>query len=345
MSIHVMLAFTLVFGLAACGGGTSISDTGGGDTGGGTGGGDTGGGTGDGGTGGATLDMAGVFGTGTSGDPFIVPDYLQGDGSQGIDAYLTSGDFWKLTYNGLAQMGTTVLGEMVYDTANNQWFIVVDGVKETLTDNGATYSCSSCTTAGSAEFSLYGADDPAVAKYGTFATLIGGTTADAITIVHSGLLTPVAELPSGTATYTGEYAGYLDVTSALYTTDTPLAASGSATMNVDFGAKTVDLSIPTTSIYTNLDGTETLSYSVAVTGTIVDNTYSGTTDLNFQYKNSTIIIPVNESVTATGTVDGAFYGPGAVETAAVMQVNDVVSTSAGAITIDYAGGYWGTQTP
>lgn len=319
-TIDLIPAFTLVAALAACGGG-------------------------DGGA--ATPDMTGVTGSGTLASPYAMPIEVQGNGSQGIDDYLTSGKFWSLRRQDEARLGGAVIGKIVYDSRADNWYITVGSTERRLTPDGAAYSCKTCAVASGLNFSLYGAGDPAVAEYGTFATLTVGGGPDSITVFHTGLRTPTAQLPPGSATYTGAYEGYLSLAFSGTAAPSFVPMGGRATMTADFGInKTVLLDAPeVTAIADGLSAT----YAMTGSGDIVDNTYNATVSavVGIVYDDGTTII--NGSGTVPGLMDGAFYGPAATETAASIAVNGTIpvtnTSGVDPISVEFVGGFSGVKTP
>ena len=297
-------AFTLLAALAlgACGGG------GGSPAGGGSGGG-----------------AVGVTGTGTVDDPWTMPTENEAGLTKTMDDYLADGGYWQFVFDSTAVnyggAASTFSPTAVYNTVDDAWTITVNGVDSILPWAVAGYNnISTCGSADCIWMSIYDAG-ASVAQYGTFGYLSvsNSTTTDTdLAFFYTGLKTPVGNLP-GTASYTGYFEGWA--------TTVGTTVDNSASMTADFGAGTFIFS-SAGDIDDGIGGTwgsYTLDSSVV---TISGNSYSGTMTGSLTPTDG-----VTDS-TYTGTIEGAFYGPAAEQTAGAV----VVENSTGVMRIQ--GGYW-----
>ncbi|MDH5557510.1 MAG: transferrin-binding protein-like solute binding protein [Alphaproteobacteria bacterium] len=305
----IFLLTALALGACSGGGGGSGSTTTGGSSGG------SSGGSGD-------IGAVGVTGTGTSTDPWTMPTENETGLTKTLKDYLADGGYWQFIFDGAtvtasgtaATFGTTA----VYDTVNDTWTITVDGVDQILTGPMVYGNYGSCGPAPCMEMHIFDAGST-VAQYGTFGNVSASTTSGTNQLFfHTGLNTPVANLP-GSATYTGYFEG--TSTAALgYTVD------NSVSMTADFGAGIFTFS----SAGTVIDYTGTLAnYTLDSTSvTISGNSYNGA------MTGSLTLVGGTTDSTYTGSIEGAFYGPAAEQTAGAVVVENGTGER-------IQGGFWG----
>jgi hypothetical protein len=289
----IFLLTALTLGACGGGGGGSGSTTTGGSS----------GGSGD-------IGAVGVTGTGTSTDPWTMPTENETGLTKTLKDYLADGGYWQFIFDGAtvtssgtaATFGTTA----VYDTVNDTWTITVDGVDQILTGPMVYGNYGTCGPAPCMEMHIYDAGST-VAQYGTFGNVSASTTSGTNQLFfYTGLNTPVANLP-GSATYTGYFEGTSTVAMGY-------AVDSAAAMTADFGAGTFTFASAGTVIdYTGTLANYTLDSSVV---TISGNSYSGT------MTGSLTMVGGTTDSTYTGSIEGAFYGPAAEQTAGAVVVSN-----------------------
>ena len=150
----------------------------------------------------------------------------------------------------------------------------------------------------------------------------------------TGYETPAAAMPStGTATYSGYVHGSVYYPVAQGSGTLPcncaeLFLAGNASFNANFGARTVSGTL--TEIYAGplWDPSEGARWNdVAFNSTITGNGFSGITNAT-----SAGTGPAGLSASATGTVEGRFFGPAAQEAGAVWTLFDGVKSAIGTLT-------------
>jgi hypothetical protein len=125
---------------------------------------------------------------------------------------------------------------------------------------------------------------------------------------HHGSVTPTTQLPTGTATYIGGYNGIaVDGTGKV---DVQTGASG---LSANFGAGSV------TGIVTGLSNVNgpvatPAGYGISMTGTITGSTYTGSAALTGEGTSTT-----------QSSLNGAFYGTNAAETAGALAIRGNVN--------------------
>ena len=283
---------------------------------------------------GETVDISSLTGAGTAADPYVIPaNTTTGAPNAGLTDYLSADSnahYWQLQYRSkqLHMAGTVnILGAMVYDASSDSWIVESAllgsaAVARTFSSDGAGgYSCTGCdmslTFFDAATASTTGDD------YGTFALAAYGDGSNATyTALHSGLATVADNKPTGTATYSGVFEGYVV---SLRRGD----ASGTATMSVNFDNNTLDFS--STGIVAAAGGD--MEYTISGTATISGSNFEGTS--------MTGIISDPSSTYAWGvggSINGSFYGP-----AAEQAVGTLYAQSGGSDAI--IGGFWTEKQP
>jgi hypothetical protein len=137
----------------------------------------------------------------------------------------------------------------------------------------------------------------------------------------TGFLTPPASLPAqGTATYAGKAAGlYNAAISTGAMADFDSTFKGDVSLTANFGASTLSGSITNitaTSLYSALTGpVNDIGFSASIDRT--NNLFAGTTLVTGQASGTYGFGP-----TASGLINGRFYGPNAAEVGAVFNVSE-----------------------
>lgn len=292
----------------------------------------------------ASLLLAGCAGggggaspDGSLANPWVLPAEYDAVAVKKIKDYVADGGYLQFNYDHLNvnTTGSPVSfgGSLVYDTVNDTWTVAVNGVDYTLTDDGAfNYASGTCGTEFCAELDMFDVQDAFTygvlagrflgGAYGSFGTLTTeSTTGDVdIAYLYTGMKTP--DMPTaGTANYTAVFEGgstavngsILDV------------ATATMSMSADFG--TGDFVFSSAGDVVDGGGATVATYTLDSAATISGNTYSGTAT------GSLTVSSVTDS-TYTGTIEGAFYGPSAVETAGVIMTENSTGDTLG-------GGFWG----
>lgn len=295
---------------------------------------------------GAMLALAGCGGVIVEPLPVVynvLPATAPAGSTAGIEDYLHPwSGVWIVGLDGQVQTidyGTAILTDaLVYDADFDEWIVNVDGRDLVLTDNGAGgYDNWAYCTAACAEFHAYD-NNPYASQYGTFAYVsYEDASKFAEFYVHTGLKTAPAAMPTrGTATYAGVFDGVVNYTVAGAGADYDYI-SGGASIDAAFspGGGTVTFSSAGTGDYAGS------SYSLAGAGIISGNSYQGS--VNGWYDDGSSANDPSLVLDASGagsSLSGAFYGPGAEETAGV-----VYGTSAAGDPYwgEIAGGFWASE--
>ena len=271
-------------------------------------------------------NLTGVSGTGSLSNPFVLPSENQTGLDQGIEDYLEHDGHWTFRYGSIdvlaAGPSLADFGDIIYDTRTDSWTVTVDGTDYTLSNSAGTYRNTACGGAGTCvELSVYDAS-LATSQYGTFGSITEDDgTSISVAQVYYGLKTPSADMPAGSATFNGTFAGQVSLAAGgIYD-----ATSTTATIGANFDTGVVTLASSGT-VADGGGGTYTLSGIATISG----NVYSGDAVTGTYTSGGTILFSEN------GMLEGAFYGPAASETAGA------VSTSSGAGDLLY-GGFWGAR--
>ena len=137
----------------------------------------------------------------------------------------------------------------------------------------------------------------------------------------TGFVTPVASLPAqGSATYAGKASGLYNVAiSATSQADFDSSFKGDVSMSANFGASTLSgaiTNIIATSLYSALTGpVNDIGFSASIDRT--NNLFAGTTSVAGQATG-----PYAFGPTASGLINGRFYGPSATEVGAVFNLSE-----------------------
>ncbi len=276
-------------------------------------------------------DLAGVGGSGSPSDPYVLPEENQPEITQGIEDYLDRGGNWKFPYDGIALLvdGDTLpaYGDIVYDTTLDIWRVTVGGTTYLLSDAGERYASPDCGgIAGTCVEIFSYDDDPLTSQYGTFGAIyVDDGTNVTVNQIYYGLKTPAAEVPTGSFTYSGVFVGQIALV------DGPTYdAESTATIDVNFSLALIDFysSGDVTDDGDNVIGT----YELNASGVITGNSYSGNvvTGLFTPDEGSSILFNSN------GLMEGAFYGPSAEETAGAIKTESAEGDL-------FYGGFWGAR--
>lgn len=274
-------------------------------------------------------DLTGVSGGGSSGDPYVLPEENQAGVDQGIEDYLDQGGNWKFPYDGteiLVEGELPTYGDIVYDTTLDIWRVTVGPTTYLLGLSGDQYESPDCGGAGTCvEFFSYDAD-PLTSQYGTFGAIhVDDGTNVSVNQIYYGLKTPSADMPTGSYTYNGAFAGQI-VLDGGATYD----AESTATIDVNFTLSKIDLysSGEVTDDSDNVVGT----YGLNASGVIAGNSYSGNVASALYTPDEGDSI----SFTSNSLIEGAFYGPAADETAGAIKTE----STGGDL---FYGGFWGER--
>lgn len=271
-------------------------------------------------------NLTGVPGSGSLNNPFVLPEENQTGLDQGIEDYLEHDGHWTFRYGSIdilaAGPSLAAFGDIIYDTRTDSWTVTVDDVDYSLAKVGGVYRNASCGGADPCvELSVFDAD-PSASQYGTFGRI---TEDDGISIsvaqIYYGLKTPAADMPTGSATYNGTFAGQVSLAAG----GIHNATSTSATINANFDTGAVTF-VSSGTVDDGGGGT----YALSGTATISGNLYTGDTVTGTYTSGGTITFDEN------GLLEGAFYGPAANETAGAL------STSSADGDLLY-GGFWGAR--
>jgi hypothetical protein len=277
-----------------------------------------------------TPDLTGVAGNGSSGDPYVLPAENQTGVTQGIEDYLEQEGHWKFPYDGMTLLVEGAVlpayGDIVYDTRLNQWTVTVGGTTFLLNLAGGPYQSPNCGGVGTCvELTSYD-NNSLTSQYGTFGAInTDDGTNVSVAQIYYGLKTPSADMPPGSYTYNGDFAGEIVLVGG-----TTYNAASTATIDVDFGLSTLSLSSAgnVTDNSSNVVGT----YLLNGTGLISGNVYSG----NIATAVYSPTVGSDISFNSNGMIEGAFYGPAADETAGAFKTE-----SAGGDLL--YGGFWGER--
>lgn len=263
--------------------------------------------------------------------PYELPTLMPADTDGGVYDYLNTdkvSGYWQVFYSGLqVDQGTGVpaFGDLVYDQGTDEWLLTVDSTEYILKSQTLGYATNGCSapTKNCAGFAPY--VDPNKTLYGIFG-YIGyddKSTKTSVFVMHTGLKTQLDDMPSGTASYSGVFAG------AIIDETTEYAALGTTTIDVDFGAAGDHVTFSSAGDVYDTSLALVGDYSLDGSATISGNTYTST---KTGITGGSTIATVEDSY--TGELDAAFYGPDAVQTAGA------VVTTSGTTGNVLAGGYW-----
>jgi hypothetical protein len=275
-------------------------------------------------------DLTGVGGGGSSADPFVLPTENQSGVTQGIEDYLEQDGYWKFPYDSMILLVEGAVlpayGDIVYQTRLDQWTVTVGGITYTLSLAGDIYDSPACGGVGTCvELSSYD-NDSLTSQYGTFGAIhTDDGTNVSVAQIYYGLKTPSADMPAGSYTYNGDFAGKIVLVGG-----TTYGAESTATIDVNFGLSTLNLS--SAGNVTDDSSSVVGTYVLNGTGLIAGNSYVG--NIATAVYSPTVGSDINFNT--DGTIEGAFYGPAADETAGAFKTE-----SAGGDLLH--GGFWGER--
>lgn len=302
-----------------------------------------------------TIDLTAVGGGDgtTTATAYQLPVTVPVGTNGGINDYmLAQPGFWKFneSQKQIDQGAATTLNNLVYDSTTDTWQLTAGGTPHDFT-TGVTEVCPGACV-GLKRFGT------SLAKYGSFAfaSFDDGTNVS-FAAMYYGMLTTDMQT-TGSGTFNGSFWGGATQTADQFAADgTPLApvdysytASGVVKVTADFDTTLVTMT--SSGSLTAIDGAPMNgTYSVTGTATIAGNTYSGGTTASLELPVVTVtttpnpdpllpdIITLDTNLTADtsylGAIDGAFYGPGGIETAGAVD-----ATSTTATTNSFVGAYW-----
>jgi len=139
----------------------------------------------------------------------------------------------------------------------------------------------------------------------------------------AGFVTPPGGLPvQGTATYAGKASGLFNApitTDPQFVADFESSFKGDVTLTANFGQSTLSgliNNITASSLYNSLTGpVNDISFSASIDAS--NNLFAGTTAVTAQGTG-----PYGFGPTASGLINGRFYGPNAAEVGAVFNVSE-----------------------
>lgn len=278
----------------------------------------------------AAPDLTGVGGSGSSGDPYVLPAENQSGITQGIEDYLEQEGHWKFPYDSMTLLVEGAVlptyGDIVYDTRLDQWTVSVGGVTYILSLANGGYDSPACGGVGTCVVLSSYDNDSLTSQYGTFGAIhVDDGTNVSVAQIYYGLKTPSADMPTGSFTYNGDFAGEIVLVGG-----TTYDAASTATIDVNFGLSTV-------SLYSTGDVIDDSSsvvgtYELSGTGVISENSYSGNAATAVYSPD----VGSNINFNSNGMIEGAFYGPAADETAGAVKTE-----SAGGDLL--YGGFWGER--
>lgn len=274
-------------------------------------------------------DLTGVTGSGTPGNPYVLPPENQSGITQGIEDYLDEGGSWKFPYDSVTVLVDGAVlpayGDIVYDTVLDRWTVTVGGATYLLSFADGVYESPGCGVGTCVELSSYD-NDSMTSQYGTFGAIhVDDSTNVSVAQIYYGLKTPAADMPAGSYTYNGDFDGEIVLADG-----TTYAAGSSATIDVNFGLSTINLS----STGEVIDGSSVVvgEYVLSASGLILGNSYSGDVVTAIYSPD----VGSNISFNVNGMIEGAFYGPAADETAGAIKTESLGGD------ILY-GGFWGER--
>lgn len=318
-----------------------------------------------------TIDLTAVGGGDglLAGTAFATPLVMPTGTNGGINDYMMAQPGWWKFNESQKQIdlgGPTTLNNLAYDSTTDTWQLTAGGTDYSF-GTGVTEVCPGACV-GLKRFGT------STAKYGSFAfaSYDDGTNVS-FAAMYYGLLTPSADVQTtGAGTFNGSFWGGAIQTTNDYDPDTgaqsdvnyAYTASGDVLVTVYFEDLGDQVKMESAGTLTAVDGAPTNgSYSVTGVATIAtDNTYSGTTTATFtlpvRTKTVTTVSDPDPITTITigttslfdtsdtGSINGAFYGPGGIETAGAVDASSTASvstvgdtTTAGSNTV-FVGGYW-----
>jgi len=275
-------------------------------------------------------DLTGVGGAGSSGNPYVLPAENQSGVTQGIEDYLEQDGYWKFPYDSMTLLVEGAVlpayGDIVYQTRLDQWTVTVGGTTYILSLVGDIYDSPACGGVGTCvELSSYD-NDSLTSQYGTFGAIhTDDGTNVSVAQIYYGLKTPAVDMPTGSYTYNGDFAGEIVLVGG-----TTYDAASTATINVDFGLSTLNLS--SAGNVTDDSSSVVGTYALSGTGLIAGNSYSG--NIATAVYSPDVGSDINFNI--NGMIEGAFYGPAADETAGAFMIE-----SAGGDLL--YGGFWGER--
>lgn len=288
------------------------------------------------------LDMSAVgSGDGSLDDPYILPAEHPAGTTGGIGDYFDVGGVWQIGYASrqvdLGSGAPPVFDTLKYNTVTGEWILNAHGEDFVLAGPAPgddIYEFSGCPAVGSACVDFEPYQDAGTRLYGIFAVgWYEDTDVQTALLAYGGMKTPEDSMPtSGSATYVGTFRGFVTdvVDPGVYDVE------GIAGIGVDFDAADKQVTVTSSGKVFAADGSPAYDYklggSLGGSATIAGNIYSGTNTLN-----GTVTVPGVVILTYIGSINGAFFGPGAAQTAGVVEATDDASGSV------LAGGFWAAK--
>ncbi|MDH5557045.1 MAG: transferrin-binding protein-like solute binding protein, partial [Alphaproteobacteria bacterium] len=273
---------------------------------------------------------------GTAANPWTVPLEYDPAAPKDIAGLVSTGGVWKFPYDHVnvnASGAWATFGmSMAYDTVNDTWTVSVNGADHTLAADGSDpstdYATGTCGTELCIVLDLFDASEAfdvgilggffLGGRYGSFGTV---TTEDPtgdvdIAYFYTGLKTPATGTDGMPTTGTAAYGMYFkgEATAVGGTMHQTVSAGGADGISVDFG--TGDVTFSSSGDVLDGGGAVVASYTLNSTGTITGNRYDSTR------ATGSLSIGALADTSYSGSMEGAFYGPAAVETAGVISVTN-----------------------
>lgn len=283
------------------------------------------------------VDMSSVQGTGADATPYELPGEMPAGTSGGIPDYFGQGGYWLVPLSRTQVdfgVAAPVIGALKYNADTDQWILTAGGTDYGLgAAAGGGYASPGCEAGNPAACVSFDPYESAAHKmYGMFATGWYDDGADAVTAIvgYGGLKTPGADMPAtGTATYSGEFRGVAaDIGAAgIY------RAEGAAAVGVNFAAAGDQVTFTSAGNITAEGGGLVAYYTLDGSATITGNEYAGAGITG----SVTLVGDADPLETYSGGIEGAFFGPGAAQTAGMVETT---GDDSGAPLV---GGFWAAQ--
>lgn len=274
--------------------------------------------------------------SGTAANPWTVPLEYDAAAPTDVAGLVAAGGVWKFPYDHVnvnasgswANFGMS----MVYDTVGDSWTVSVNGADYILAKDRSTlstdYTSGVCGVERCVVLDLFDGYEAAYmgflygrflgGQYGSFGTI---TTSDPsgdtdIAYLYTGLKTPTTGTDGMPTTGTANYYMYFkgEATAVGGTMYQVATAGGTDGISVDFA--TGDVAFSSSGNVVDGAGTVIATYSLNSTAIITGNRYDSTR------ATGSLSVGATTDMSYSGAMEGAFYGPAAIETAGVIVVTN-----------------------